>query len=65
MNPRLNGLKSGILFLTHPSWTDRTEEDELMQSSMGNGVALCIQGGVGRAVKNVYPVFCEIFGRHS
>ena len=27
-----------ILQLTHPSWTDRTEEDELMQRSLGNVV---------------------------
>ena len=34
-----DGLQYDFLPLTHPSWTDRTEEDELAQSSLGNRLA--------------------------
>ena len=38
ISPRLDGLKSTTSYFTHPSWTDRTEEDERMQRTLGDRV---------------------------
>lgn len=48
ISPRLHGLKSTTSQFTHPSWTDRIEEDERMQRILGDRVGkIKIRAGRG------------------